>query len=126
MDELPPLTRVGAARPELRPAPARYSRWSRSSMTFGPVGRVVLTGLLLLPIPWLGSLAGPYGLPGLVLWVFVVLPLALRDVWRRVPVPAAQDDPLGIAEAIPPALPPLLSPPPPESAIESRRGPSRW
>ena len=54
--------------------------------TFGPVGRVVMTVLLLLPIKLLLS-AGVFGLVGLVLWLFVFLPMALRDVWRPAALP---------------------------------------
>lgn len=62
-----------------------HSRWRGTAVSFGPTGRIVLTLLLLLPSLWflLFGLAGPLGF---VLWTFVVLPLALRDVWRRVGV----------------------------------------
>jgi hypothetical protein len=65
----------------------RYSRLARSAVTFGPVGRIVLTVVLL-------------AIPAFLLWVslawilfdgiylFFVVP-ALRDVWQAVRVPVA-------------------------------------
>jgi hypothetical protein len=67
-------------------APARAkiytdSRWKSGSMTFGPVGRVVLTLCFLLPYP-LFFLDFPFGLIGAGIWTFVIGPLAMRDIWR--------------------------------------------
>jgi hypothetical protein len=67
-------------------APARAklhtdSRWKSGSMTFGPVGRMVLTVCFLLPYP-LFFLNFPFGLVGAGIWTFVIGPLALRDIWR--------------------------------------------
>jgi hypothetical protein len=68
----------------LHTAEVRGSRWSRSEVTFGPVGRLVATGLLFLPLAWFVFQAGVFGLVGIAVWS-VVLPWGLRDVWRPVP-----------------------------------------
>ena len=50
-------------------------------MTFGPVGRVVLTICVLLPYPlFLVNL--PFGLVGVVVWTGL-MPRAMRDIWQR-------------------------------------------
>lgn len=66
----------------------RGSRWQTSVTTFGPVGRVVVTALLLAVLAWFLLYAGVFGLVGAVVWVGWVLPRALRDVWRRAELPA--------------------------------------
>ena len=43
------------------------SRWRKSSTTFGPVGRLVLTICLFLPYP-LFLINLPFGLVGVILW----------------------------------------------------------
>ncbi len=58
----------------------RGSRWGRSDVTFGPAGRVVATVVVLLPMVWFATSVG--GVVGLVLYGFVLLPWALRDIWR--------------------------------------------
>jgi hypothetical protein len=57
------------------------SRWRSSSVTFGPVGRVVLTICSLLPYP-LFIINLPFGLVGVVIWTGL-MPRILRDIWRR-------------------------------------------
>lgn len=64
----------------------RTSRWAGSSVTFGPVGRVVVTLLLLCVGPAVLVWGGPGSLVAAILWIAVVLPWALRDVWRKVRV----------------------------------------
>ena len=61
-------------------------RFRSTEITFGPVGRVVMTGALLLPVLFFLS-GGMLGVVGLVIWVGFVLPRGLRDVWREVPRP---------------------------------------
>ena len=72
-DDPPPVERVTY----------RQSRWAGSSISFGPVGRILLT-LVLAAITallvWSGSLVG------LGFWVVVAVPWALRDIWRAVRV----------------------------------------
>jgi hypothetical protein len=70
-----------------------YSRWKKSSGTFGPVGRVVATVLLLVPLPFLAiSATVGIGIIGAGVYVLVVMPWALRDIWKaaRTPVQAPQ------------------------------------
>lgn len=64
----------------------RTSRWAGSSVSFGPVGRVVMTVLLLFVGPAVLVWGGPGSLVAATLWIAVVLPWALRDVWRKVRV----------------------------------------
>jgi hypothetical protein len=74
----------GAFRPTA-PKPAAdlfsESRWRSGVMTFGPVGRVVLTIGVFLPYPFF-LLNLPFGLVGVVVWTAIV-PRALRDIWQR-------------------------------------------
>lgn len=61
----------------------RGSRWGGDSVTLGRTGRIVATVVLLLPVVWMFYFMGIGGLIFLGLYVFVFLPMALRDVWRR-------------------------------------------
>jgi hypothetical protein len=61
----------------------RGSRWAGDAVTLGRTGRIVATLVLFLPVGWLVYFMGISGLLFLGLYVFVFLPLALRDVWRR-------------------------------------------
>lgn len=101
------------------------SRWRASAMSFGPVGRIALTVLAVLPVWWLFGanvvdLAFSYQIGyffAAAAWsVFVVVPL-LRDVWKRVP---NRDAPPELV------LPPEPRPVEPGESIADRRGPSRW
>lgn len=65
----------------------RGSRFQSSVLTFGPVGRVVVTGVLLAVPAWFLLYAGVYGLVGCAIWVTTVLPWALRDTWRPAALP---------------------------------------
>ena len=67
-----------AGAPLVRPAAPAQSRWARSATTFGPVGRLVGTALLVAVGVWLAIFA----LVGAAVWWFVVMPWALRDLWR--------------------------------------------
>jgi hypothetical protein len=57
------------------------SRWRAGSVTFGPVGRIVLTFCVFVPYP-LFLLNLPFGIVGVIVWS-VIVPPALRDIWRR-------------------------------------------
>jgi hypothetical protein len=74
----------------VRPAPVlpptvRRSRWRKTQTTFGPVGRVLWTFALIVPVP-LFIVAGvvgdlfAFGVAGI--WAFVIMPMGLRAVWR--------------------------------------------
>jgi len=61
-----------------------YSRWKKTDGTFGPAGRVIATFLLILPLPVLAlGVATGIGIIGAGLYVIVVMPWALRDIWKR-------------------------------------------
>lgn len=101
------------------------SRWRAGAMSFGPVGRIVLTVLAVLPVWWLYganvvSLAFHFQIGfffGAFIWTIFVVPALLRDVWKRVP---NHDAP---AELV---LPPEPKPLAPGESIQDRKGPSRW
>jgi hypothetical protein len=69
---------AAAGSPTIRPAAPRTSRWAGSATTFGPVGRLVGTALMLVVGAWL-LWANPLGA---ALWWFVATPWVLRDLWR--------------------------------------------
>jgi hypothetical protein len=88
------------------------SRWKRSEVTFGPIGRIIATAVVLVPIFY-----SVFFLVAAVLWAFLILPMATRDIWRRV----RTDD-------VPPALviPPEPGPLAPGESINDRVVPRRW
>jgi hypothetical protein len=100
----------------------RGSRWVRSAVTFGPVGRIVASLLTLLPLWWFLVYA-PFGAIVIVpIWLVKILPWALRDIWRPVKLPAndadlirAQHELLGQAESVPT-----------KPSISERPTPARW
>ena len=78
--------RRGAPRPPTA-EPVRHSRWAKSHTSFGPTGRVVATVLLLLPlVVFAFTLASGVGIVGAGIWLFVVMPLGLRDIWKKAPL----------------------------------------
>ena len=87
---------VATVRPQIVVPPATaatqalmtYSRWQKSAGTFGPVGRVVATVLAFLPLPVLAmAVASGIGLIGAGIYLLVILPWALRDIWKRAAIP---------------------------------------
>ena len=75
----------------LQPLPplVRRTRWRKTPTTFGPAGRVSLTLALLVPLPLMivGGLADPFVWGGAGLWGFVIMPWALRDIWKAGQLP---------------------------------------
>ncbi|MFZ0324205.1 MAG: hypothetical protein WAN48_08755 [Actinomycetes bacterium] len=63
------------------------SRWAKSDVTFGPVGRVVSTVLLVLPMLFFVATGlftmDPFVLVGAAIWFFFMV-TGLRHVWRPV------------------------------------------
>ena len=59
------------------------SRWKGDTVTLNAWWRLVVTALLLLPVLWMIFFMGIGGVLFLALYTFIVLPVALRDVWRR-------------------------------------------
>jgi len=87
-----------AAGPSRAPAPTAvaaetavlmtYSRWKKSANTFGPAGRVVATLLLLVPLPvFVMAVSIGVGIIGGGIYVLVVMPWALKDIWRQAAIP---------------------------------------
>lgn len=101
------------------------SRWRAGATSFGPVGRLVATAIVILPVWWLYganvvSLAFSYQIGyffAAAAWTIFVVPLVMRDVWKRVPNRDAPEQLI---------LSPEPGPPPPGESILDRRGPSRW
>ncbi|HEX3708162.1 MAG TPA: hypothetical protein VHV76_16160 [Mycobacteriales bacterium] len=99
------------------------SRWHRSEVTFGPVGRLLWTlacgAIAVFPI-WKAITAGwiwvALYLGGIPL-LFVLFPLAMRDIWRPVRDPSATPSIV---------LPPEPTPPAPGESIQERKAPHRW
>jgi hypothetical protein len=61
-----------------------YSRWKKTDGTFGPTGRIIATVLLIVPLPVLAlGVATGIGIIGAGLYVIIVMPWALRDIWKR-------------------------------------------
>lgn len=65
-----------------KPLNARYSRWAKSETTFGPFGRIVASLSLLIPLAFFVN-SGMFGVVGIIMWIFVVMPMALRSIWKR-------------------------------------------
>ncbi len=82
------------------------------------MGRLAATALMFLPLWWSVYYAGPFGIIGLVVWGGVLLPKALRDIWRSVPIEPL--DPLGVGNLV------SSYEVDPETSIAERVGPSRW
>lgn len=74
---------------ETLPPAVRRTRWRKTPTTFGPTGRVLLSLALLVPLPLMivGGLADPFVWGGAGFWAFVVMPLALRDIWKAGQLP---------------------------------------
>ncbi len=59
-----------------------HSRWKKSQTSFGPVGRIVITVLVLIPVPF-AIAVGIMAFPGSFLYL-IVPPFVLRDTWKKV------------------------------------------
>jgi hypothetical protein len=101
------------------------SRWRGSTISFGPVGRIACTVIVVLPAWWLYGanvvdLALTFQIGYLfaaIAWTIFVMPIFLRDIWKRVPdhnAPAV----LILSED--------RGPIPPGESILDRPAPDRW
>jgi len=68
---------------EVTADPRRYSRTRSSPTTFGPVGRVIATVVIVGPAVVMALLPGMAGVAGAAMWTVLIVPWGLRDVWRR-------------------------------------------
>lgn len=75
---------------EAPPSLGPPTRWGKTPTTFGPVGRVLATLGLLVPLVFMivGGLVFMAAWAGALVWLVVVMPRGLRDIWRagRVPI----------------------------------------
>jgi hypothetical protein len=70
--------------PQINTALMTYSRWKKSAGTFGPAGRIIATLLLLLPLTLAAAaIATGIGMIGGGIYIFVIMPWALRDIWKK-------------------------------------------
>jgi hypothetical protein len=78
-----PAQYVGTDRPDVL-----YSHWRSGPMTFGPIGRVVVTLGLLAFLAFGLSASGPWS--PFALWFFfgwsILASFVLRDIWKRTPL----------------------------------------
>jgi hypothetical protein len=88
------------------------SRWERSEVTFGPVGRIAVTMLLFVPV-WFGIFFNVFFLVAAAIWMFV-LPMALHQIWQ--PVRACDE----------PAWPVIPAEPATTESQMERTAPARW
>jgi hypothetical protein len=65
--------------------PPAVGRFAKTDVTFGLFGRIVLTILLLIPLAGFVWLAVHWfiGIGGIVIYGGVLVPWALRDLWRH-------------------------------------------
>jgi hypothetical protein len=63
-----------------RPPAAPRSPWAKSDVSFGPVGRILITLVMLVVGIWLAIFA----LIGAGVWWLVIVPWAMRDLWGPV------------------------------------------
>jgi hypothetical protein len=80
----------------------------------------VITVLLFVPV-WFGIFYSVFFLVFAALWAFWILPLAYRDIWRKVRAPRTPADELSLAyrQAFPDEGPARTD-------INSREMPTRW
>jgi hypothetical protein len=91
----------------------------------GPVGRLVATAIALVPVWWLFganvvTLANEFQIGFLFaacLWTIFIVPLFLRDIWKKVP----DHDATPVLD-----LPPERGPVRPGESILDRPAPPRW
>jgi hypothetical protein len=82
----------GASLPD-QPVPMRTTRWGKTPTTFGPVGRILATIGLLIPLAVMtgGGFALIFSWGGSLVYAVVILPWGMRDVWQAGRVPAKPD-----------------------------------
>jgi hypothetical protein len=92
------------------------SRWERSEVTYGPVGRCIATFVVLVVPLYFAFFSLPF-LIAASIWLCSITPMALRQIWRKTP----------IADAPPQIIiPPDPAPLAPGKSISDRTPPTRW
>ena len=89
-------------------------------MTFGPVGRIVVSFLMLVPLLWAMNYDGVFAIIVVPIWIIKVLPWAFRDIWAPVRVKPTDRDLLEARYAD------LTREPTESEPIATRQAPSRW
>jgi hypothetical protein len=82
---------VRAAPVKTEAPPTIKTRWRKTPTTFGPVGRLTCTVGLVLMLAFFivgGIITGGMTLVGAGIWGFVIMPWALRDLWKAGTLPA--------------------------------------
>ena len=59
------------------------SRWRKGTTTFGPVGRVSWTVVVVALPVFVLAFGGIGGLVFCAVWCGVIAPMALRDIWKK-------------------------------------------
>ncbi|HET6818382.1 MAG TPA: hypothetical protein VFH66_14235 [Mycobacteriales bacterium] len=99
------------------------SRWVASEVTFGPVGRIIATAVVLGVVCWINNVLGIFGMVFLAIYASQVLPTALRDIWQPVRLPPTEQD---VIRAQADAMRRAEEPPTSDSPIATRQAPTRW
>ena len=75
---------TGRVVPSREVNPAQHaSRWAKGTTTFGPVGRISWTFVIVaLPI-FVFVFGGFAGILFVAAWCGIVAPMALRDIWKK-------------------------------------------
>ena len=66
----------------------RHSRWAGNDVSYGPVGRILATIILVvLPVMYLFWTVAPFGLVYLV----AACPLLIGAIWKKTPIRSTRD-----------------------------------
>jgi hypothetical protein len=69
----------------------RRTRWQKTPTTFGPAGRLLATVGVLIPLVVMvvGGFVDMFAWGGAAVYAAVIVPWAMRDIWREGRVPVA-------------------------------------
>jgi hypothetical protein len=69
----------------------RTTRWAKTPTTFGPAGRVLCTVGVLVPllVMVVGGFADMFAWGGAAVYGVIIVPWAMRDIWKAGRLPAA-------------------------------------
>lgn len=62
----------------------RTTRWGKTPTTFGPIGRVLATIAVFVPLALMivGGFAVTFSWGGAVVYAGIIVPWAMRDIWE--------------------------------------------